>query len=245
MPLKTTQFQDILSRDIILHKMIHYVTQHFQPSDPSKRAQIEDCLTRNQRLGIFDQVTLLMDSETMSSDPDSSRRVRLGRRANFSDFLEIVSAPENAEDHIVFSNSDILMSEDILQVTERLSSHSSVIALTRRELSGELPPILPGRSQDTWIMKGHAISSLLRDTVGISLGIAGCENIFAAQLIANGYNLWNPCLDVVTTHNDPSPNFNYEDCRRYFGFYAFPTPCRVKDVEASLPNYEFAFLSMS
>jgi hypothetical protein len=133
----------------------------------------------------------------------------------------------------------IICGEDI-----RITS-SSVIALTRRELDGEFPPFYQGLSQDTWIMKGHPVDPLLRDTANLALGIAGCENIFTAQLIANGYSVWNPCLDIRTTHNDPSPNYNYRDCKRYYGFYAFPAPCHIRDVESSIPDYQFEFQPMS
>ena len=94
-------------------------------------------------------------------------------------------------------------------------------------------------------MKGHPVDPLLRDTTNLALGVAGCENIFTAQLIANGYNAWNPCLDIRTTHNDPSPNYNYRDCKRYYGFYAVPAPCHIRDVESSIPAYQFEFQPIS
>lgn len=221
--------------------MIIFATQHYKPSNPTKEKQLNECLIHNKGLGIFDEVTLLMEDEDGNSNIDACRKINLGRRCSFSDFLELVSSPEYKDHHVVFANSDLFMSEDILPAVKQLSSPSSVIALTRRELDGEFPPFYQGLSQDTWIMKGHPVDSLLRDTANLALGVAGCENIFAAQLIANGYNVWNPCLDIRTTHNDPSPNYNYRDCKRYYGFYAFPAPCHIRDVESSIPEYQFEF----
>ena len=221
--------------------MILFATQHYKPSNPVKRGQLNACLEHNKELGIFTKITLLIEDLDDDANTDSCLTVHLGRRSSFSDFLELVSSPEYRDHHLVFSNSDIFMSEDILLAAKQLSSPSSVIALTRRELDGEFPPFYQGLSQDTWIMKGHPVDPLLRDTANLALGIAGCENIFTAQLIANGYNVWNPCLDIRTTHNDPSPNYNYRDCKRYYGFYAFPAPCHIGDVESSIPEYQFEF----
>ncbi len=221
--------------------MILFATQHYKPSNSIRIEQLNACLAHNKELGIFDEIILLMEDVDNDANTDSCQTIYLGRRAGFSDFLEIVSSPDWSDHHIVFSNSDVFMSEDILLAAKQLYSPSSVIALTRRELDGEFPPFYQGLSQDTWIMKGHPVNQLLRDTAKLALGIAGCENIFTAQLIANGYNVWNPCLDIRTTHNDPSPNHNYGDCKRYYGFYAFPAPCHIRDVESSIPEYQFEF----
>lgn len=221
--------------------MILFATQRYTPSNPTKMGQLNACLAHNKGLGIFDEITLLVEDMDGDANTDSCQTIHLGRRSSFSDFLGLVSSPEYSDHPIVFSNSDIFMSEDILLAAKQLSSPSSVIALTRRELDGEFPPFYQGLSQDTWIMKGHAVDPLLRDTANLALGIAGCENVFTAQLVANGYNVWNPCLDVRTTHNDPSPNYNYRDCKRYYGFYAFPAPCHIRDVESSIPDYQFEF----
>ncbi len=221
--------------------MILFATQHYKPSNPTKMGQLNECLAHNKELGIFNEITLLMEDQDGDSNTDACRTIHLGRRSSFSDFLELVSAPEYSDHHIVFANSDLFMSKDILIAARRLSSPSSVIALTRRELDGDFPPFYQGLSQDTWIMKGHPVDQLLLDTANLALGIAGCENIFTAQLVANGYNVWNPCLDIQTTHNDSNPNYDYRNCKRYYGFYAFPAPCHIHDVESSIPDYQFEF----
>ncbi|MBD2550451.1 hypothetical protein H6G65_12815 [Microcystis elabens FACHB-917] len=221
--------------------MIHFATQHYRPSNPNRMEQLNACLAHNKGLGIFAQIILLMEASDEDAHTDSCRTIHLGRRSSFSDFLRLVSSPDYFDHHIVFSNSDLFMNEDVLLAADQLSSPSSVIALTRRELDGEFPPFHPGLSQDTWIMKGHSVDPLLLDTTNLALGIAGCENMFTAQLIAHGYNVWNPCLDIRTTHNDPAPDYNYMDCKRYHGFYAFPAPCHIQDVESSIPDYQFEF----
>jgi hypothetical protein len=222
--------------------MLHFVTQHYHPCSPVKAKQLREALEFNLGLDIFDKVTLLLEDNADFSDFPSVSTKLLGRRALFSDFLELITEQADESSHIVFSNSDMMMSADILKAIDRVTMHNSVLALTRRELDGSLPSIdNPSWSQDTWVMKSHKISSMLIETVRHSLGIAGCENLFAAQLVANGYNLWNPSLDVLTIHNDPSPTLTYSRDRRYNGFFAIPHLCHLLDIESTIPGYEFTF----
>ncbi|MCT0207771.1 hypothetical protein KQ305_08670 [Synechococcus sp. CS-1332] len=226
--------------------MIHSITRHYHPCEPAKASQLLDTLHFNLSLGILDSVTLLLEDDADLSVFPEAKTMKIGRRTTFADFLDCVSELAEDDGHAVYANNDIMMSIDIAEAAARLTMNISMIALTRRELDGALPSIEnPSWSQDTWIIKTHRISRMLKETVRHSLGIAGCKNIFAAQLVANGCSLWNPSLDVSTIHNDPSRCLTYSRDRRYNEFFAIPLLCHLIDVESAISDYEFTFCAKS
>jgi hypothetical protein len=224
--------------------MIHWVTQYYNPKEANKERLLQECRDTNLGLSFIEKATFLTEGEL---DPMNDPRVeilQIGRRARYSDFLQVASKNSSSSDIILLSNSDIILTDDILRIAKRITMESTVIALTRRELDGSFPKLANlGWTQDAWMIKAQAISSELLDLTQISLGIAGCENIFAANLVANAFNIWNPSLDITTIHNDPDPSFNYNDCTRYYGFYIHPMPCKCEAVERDDPIYEAKFRS--
>jgi hypothetical protein len=227
--------------------MYHFVTQYYRPGDNSLLSRIEHCLHYNSAFDFIDRITLLVEGNATPPRLPRCSTIRINSRATFADFLEIVSARENADYNIIFANSDILLDPTVVMAGRKISLDNTVAAITRREIDGRFPHL--GNiawSQDTWIMRPHKVSASLIHTSRVWLGTAGCENVFASQLIANGYNIWNPCLDVLTFHNDPSPCTDYSSpSMRYFGYYTHPIPCFSEDIEKTPPLYDSKLCSAS
>lgn len=222
--------------------MMHLVFPYYRPDDSDRCQRINQSLRENLSLGWIEKVTLLSDCDDISIE-DSRIHVRMiGRRARFGDYLDIVSnAAGSSEDCIVLCNSDIILPENLPNVANRIVLPSTAIALTRREMDGEYPRVPhPSLSQDVWMMRPQQLDELLIQSAHFQLGIAGCENLFAALLVSHSFNLWNPCEDIKPVHYDPRPNTDYINCVRYHGIYVYPMPCLLGSVEVDNPIYRIA-----
>lgn len=91
-------------------------------------------------------------------------------------------------------------------------------------------------SQDGWLLRvpeGNALSTLLA-SCGILFGKPGCDYAFNAALCKSGFQLRNPCKDVILRHCHASGIRNYDKTRnsewaRNGLPYKLVAPCRLAD----------------
>lgn len=215
---------------------LHIIAQIYRPTQRDHLDRMIECIERNASLEFVRRITLLDEGSGVNWANDKIHVIPVNRRASYADMLSIASSTTHQfSSHYALLNSDIIISDDILKLLQRVTSTSTVAAITRRELDGELR-LSPQASQDAWILKAHDLPSDLLDACYFRLGIAGCENLFAMSLYAHGYNLWNPCGDCTIVHNDPQPRMSFPEW--VYGAYLWLPACKIEDVENSPPNYE-------
>lgn len=195
-----------------------------------------DCIEHNAALPFVDAVTLLDQDSGVRWQSSKIRAIPTATRASYGDLLATDSSTrKNGATHLAITNSDIYLSHDVERLLQRINKQSTVTAITRREHNGQLYK-QPKYSQDTWIFKTHPISNDVIKACDVELGIAGCEHLFAMALHCHGYSIWNPCLDCIIKHNDPTPHSQYN--KRLYGAYLWLPPCRIDNVENVAPAYE-------
>lgn len=222
----------------------HYATQLYRPEKPEGFARLLAGIEANLQLPGLDRATIFLDCCDPPWSHPAVEWIPLQRRASFSDFLELAMKQEvTGVTHLLFANSDIVFDGEIARLAAVVTDPQWVICLTRRELDGAFPIGLePLQSQDVWLVKCQQFASLLLDQLrAIRLGVAGCEHLFAAAMVAHGFQLWNPCEDVVATHSDPEPVQYAPDGERYWGLYAYVPQGRLADVGRQDGGVFFSF----
>lgn len=232
-----------------MHKRLHYATQLYMPSDSNVYNHLTEGLKHNLQLPYLTEATVFLDNcEPPFEDPRVNWIPRKGR-ASFSDFLKLADTntrpvdKHGATTHLLFSNSDIVFNEGIKELVSVLSEPAWAACLTRREIDGSFPVgIDPLQSQDAWLLRRQPLAeSLIEQMKGVRLGIAGCEHVLAAALVAHGFDLWNPCEDCLAFHTDSAPRTHYPMGDRYWGLYAYVPSCRVQDLGRKYPSIRFAY----
>ena len=214
---------------------LHLVVQLYKPESQDRYQRLCDSILQNAELAFIDRITVVSEMEEAKLNHEKIKFKAFDHPASFGELMRIALCREAKTTHAAIANTDILLTDDIDSLMDRLTKPSSVAAITRRELSGDHYPN-PKCSQDLWLFKAHHPSEAVMQAANAQLGIAGCENLFAMSLYIHGYDIWNPCLSCSITHNDPEPNFSYS--HRLLGSYLNLLPCKQEDIESSEPSYE-------
>lgn len=226
---------------------LHFASQLYRPARTADGPRLLEALERNLRLPFVTAATVFLDGCEPPWQRAGVRFVPLQHRATYADFLTLMqegpAESDLAPTHLLFANSDIVFDEAIGRVAQAVSRPDQAICLTRRERDGSYPAgIEPLQTQDAWLLAWQPPEPLLLDQLrGIRLGVAGCEHLYAAALVAQGFSLWNPCEDCLATHTDPEPVAYAPDCPRYWGLYAYVPPCRIEAVGEGDPDVFFCF----
>jgi len=138
---------------------------------------------------------------------------------SFSPKIEIVKCENRPKfkDLILFANTLSTLSK-ALHVKEK-----EVYCLTRWNQidAGQIEFFLNFKSQDSWIFKG-----ILPDNIGAYfMGVPGCDNRLAAELVVNGFKISNPSLSVHSIHLHATEKRTYHKVLdRVSGEYAYCLP---------------------
>jgi hypothetical protein len=232
-----------------MNRGIHYVTQLYRPIDTPSYMRLVEGLKRNLLMPGLVAATIFLDGCTPPFRNQLVKWVPSRSRASFADFLRIgdTSASSlqdvNTGSHILFANTDIVFDSSINKLMMALSDPSWAACLTRHELDGSFPQgIEPLQSQDAWMLMRQPISKrMINQMEAVELGVAGCEHLLAAALVAYGFDLWNPCEDCFASHTDPKPQAYGEGGDRYWGLYAYVPSCRIEDIGRSSPGIIFSY----
>jgi hypothetical protein len=173
---------------------INLFISYFQCGDKERQKELDFCFKHNQESGYFSSI------------------INFDNRPTYNDFFK---ATEDYPDDInVFANCDIYFNETIKLVSGM--GNKDAYALTRWELEdGELVTFSekhvynneakPRHSQDVWVFNGAAT----RINGGFHIGVAGCDNRIAYEIMRAGYRLTNPSNNIQCIHKHESDERNY------------------------------------
>lgn len=228
---------------------IHYVTQLYRPKDASSYMRLVEGLKSNLLIPELVAATVFLDGCAPPFDNRLVKWVPSRGRASFADFLRIANTcgsgleGDNAGSHLLFANTDIVFNASIERLMLALTEPSWAACITRHELDGSFPEgIEPLQSQDAWMLMRQPLSKrLINQMEAVQLGVAGCEHLLAAALVAYGFELWNPCEDCFALHTDPDPQVYGVGGDRYWGLYAYVPSCKIDDIGQNDPQIIFSY----
>lgn len=197
--------------DIIL------ITSYYHSSSKERQLEIDDCLRRNSKNPLIKSIHLLNDkiydlsfiygSEKITQvvvDDDNKKRLS---------FLYAISyANLNFPGKIcMLANSDIYYDETLSKLdtipTERWPNTFLAISRYNDHDDGKIQNGAAG-SQDTWIFQSPTSFGPEKDC-NFNFGIPACDHHIAYIFYKNGYQVINPCHDIITHHIHKSTERNY------------------------------------
>lgn len=172
------------------------------------------CLNNNLNNPYITKVVLFCEHECKKEHPKLVK-VFTGKRALYNEMLAY------AKGIVIIANTDIYFDDTIQLVQSIKEKHC--YALSRYDVVGkELVPFHSKDSQDAWIFNNPNLK------VGdYGMGMPGCDNRIAREILENGYKITNPCLTVRAIHVHASGYRTYTNKDTVKGTYHFVTPCKL------------------
>lgn len=215
--------------------MVNIFCQYWQSANEAVKEAINKNLSL-EGVKVFMFVEQKANLDWLYLDRPNLTILHLDSRATYGDFLTKISDMCNKK-ICIFINSDIIVPQSTIDKLPDIKE-TVAFAISRRELDGSLPSssegTKPDNCQDVWVLKSHTINEELLKVCGnIQVGRPGCDNRFAAELVIDGYSVYNPCNNLVFIHNSKEAPMSYPESdnpERYNGLYAYLSPCSTYDV---------------
>jgi hypothetical protein len=200
---------------------LHLFVQVWKHSDPARLEELQVALLKNAENPLVHHIHVSLDGENahevLTKIPlelyNKIVIVPIMARLTFKDALNYMSSLP-ADDFVALINTDIYFDNTIRELWN-VSMKNTCFALLRYESSvafalrqeGAVKPQIYGPrsdSQDAWIF---AVSELLEhkeseswDDFDFCLGMPGCDNTFAGELLRRKWNSVNPALSIYALH---------------------------------------------
>lgn len=187
---------------------IALIQQYYRNADPNRQAELDICLRRNLENVLIDEVHLLTEeSLDLRAFPGhrKTRQIVIAERLTFARAFGYANENDpHGRSTWLLANADIWF-DDSLAALENVALDGVAFALTRHDVhaDGSLALVVPEfahGSQDAWVFKTPVPVERMFTT--FALGIPGCDNRIAHELIVAGYKLLNPSLTIVARHLD-------------------------------------------
>ena len=190
------------------------ITPYYVSPNEERNAELKRCLFNNLSNVRIDKIILLCDT-TDAPVHDKILPIFSTERPTYADAFGVLDKyllenprldPNNTIS--IVCNSDIYFSFDDTIILQSYLSGNNFLALSRWDVLGN-ETLLHKHwdSQDSWIFKGK----ILPGNYDFKIGIPGCDNRIAYELIKAGYNVINPCYKIKSYHLHNSGYRNYDD----------------------------------
>lgn len=133
-----------------------------------------------------------------------------GHQPTYKEIMEYVKSTFDANELICLMNSDIYFnSENDHFLIKKHLQKNQLFALTRHEITDEghkihnletCPFTEGGGSCDTYIFYTPLKENLDLSKMDFVQNLFGAEAVFMKFWVDAGYELWNPCYDIITLH---------------------------------------------
>ncbi len=208
--------------------MIHLIISLYFEKNNRRWDELLFCLNKNISNIWIEKIHVLAESNLDVQKIPISQKINLVeiyKRPFISDFFEYANNLD-VNDFKIISNSDIFFEDSINKVYSEWSNNN-IYCLTRWDFinQNEFRFYENFKSQDVWIFK-----NLIPENIGLYyLGIPGCDNRLAKELIDCNFNVSNPSLSIKSIHVHLTEVRNYRiNIDKVEGEYAYPIPTYFK-----------------
>lgn len=215
------------------------VFQWFDCKDEARRKEFVECINHNLSLD-FDQFIILNDSTPPMFLGDKIQNIQTNSRMTFLDWVTILNDPSNFGSAICLTNTDIKLDPSMPSKCSAIGQNQ-LVALSRYEKNGELAAS-PWATQDTWIAISQPIHKSIVYQSGIPLGVPGCENRIAELFFNVGFEVINPCLDILNMHIQQIDSI-HELKNKVGGIYLVIPPSNIQQPGTYPPPMPMYFVS--
>jgi len=206
-----------------------FVSFYTDSTDKYHNVEIRDCLTRNANASYFDEVHVICEdteAETFvrANYPETVKIHRVLARPTYKVMMNFTETDARDGDINILANSDIIFTASILML-RYIEMANTAICLQRWEHENDRVSIhIKNTDQDVWCWKNQ-IEDI--DSFDFHMGVPGCDNRLAYELKSMGYNIVNPCIDIVAVHShkNRSRGGASDQATTVLPPYEYPTTC--------------------
>lgn len=220
---------------------INLIIQYYKCSKEARQEEIDICLINNLNNEFISIVHLLTEElYDLSQFPhqEKIKQTVIGERLTFESAFQY--ANRHDENQIwVLSNADIYFDESLGCLNDA-KLDDTAFALTRHDVQEDgtfklVAPAFAHGSQDAWAFKTPiALDNLYAK---FYLGIPGCDNRIAHELISAGYKVINPSNKIIIYHLDLARGSNIFE--RNFEYARLMTEENIERGLAVAPPYQY------
>lgn len=188
--------------------MIHLLINYYKTPNELRQKELDFCFMNNILNQFVNKIHCFItedDYTALEMKHEKITFITISDRPTYYDYFKYSHDAIAENEIIVIGNSDIYFDSSLRLLHSELGNND-VFAITRWGSDGNVIDgtniILYGNancSQDVWIYR-NAIKNLESMTSDFGFGINGCDNRIAYELHNNGYNVLNPCLDIIVYH---------------------------------------------
>jgi hypothetical protein len=202
------------------------ITTYYIDKNPKRQLELDFVLDKNIQNKLISEIFLLCEQLPQKELPNKVSIINAAKRLKFHELIVFANQIKTDEFKIL-CNTDIFFDET-LSLLETTTNNNFVYCLTRWDYKeSENPEFYENfKSQDSWIFKGN-----LPKNIGYYfMGLPGCDNRFAKELLDSGCEIQNPSLTIKSVHVHGSNLRNYHKSKdRVLGEYAYPLPTELKN----------------
>ncbi len=189
--------------------MITLYQSYFSVQNETRRSELDRALKLNIDNPVIDRIVLLT---VPGSNPPANRceivtlPTNFNGRYSFGHFFRLITKECQNDDISIIANSDISFDSSLELI--RTLKHDQAFAITRHEDRGGTFQLYVGPdSQDAWCFRGP-VRKMNDD---FRIGLRGSDNRLAYEMVACGYDVINPCKELIITHHHVSHDRDYWD----------------------------------
>jgi hypothetical protein len=187
---------------------ITLIQQYYRTAVAGRQEELSACLRHNLENSLIDEVHLLSEEPldlTAFPHCHKIRQTVIAERLTFARAFDYANAADPYGRNIwLLANADIWFDGSLSALSD-VAWDGLAFALTRHDVrpDGSIELVVPEfahGSQDAWVFKTPV--PVERMFTAFALGIPGCDNRIAHELIAAGYKVLNPSRTIVARHFD-------------------------------------------
>jgi hypothetical protein len=212
-----SKFVSYIESNYICHEQVirkfNLVISLYDEKNIERQEEYLTCLGLNRKNSFIDKIIVFY--EGIKNDLFFKLKMMcdniiiVANRFSYDDLFNYCN--DNMGDYI-FCNSDIILTNTFMKLQD-IDLTNKIISLTRWEIINEeeiqvklLNKFIYEESQDTMVFK-----SPIYVNCDVCPGILGCENMINGEFKKNEYDLFNPCIDLITIHLHNTMVRNYEN----------------------------------
>lgn len=193
--------------------MRQLLTTYYEETNPVRKQELDYCIKNNAASGLFDAIYIFTDSQVplpvLLPKSIQPLQFNINRRTTYNDMFSLARQSFSDSNKLtVIANTDIFFDETLL-LASAVDMSNTCFALSRWDIQEDNDPPIHHDfwdSQDVWIFQGK-----IRDiNADFGIGVRGCDNRLAHELVQAGYNVYNPSKSIKAYHYHMSNYRTYE-----------------------------------
>lgn len=227
---------------------VNFITNYFIDANSERQKELDFCIITNACNRLIDSISIIVTEAQFPFLKEVIKENKLDEnkfsifihedRPTYNDHFKITAVFTDSIN--VIANLDIILTPDnaIELKVFYCNKNNKILALSRWDINKEKEiesavHLNNYWSQDTWVCYGKM---KLLPEANFCLGKPGCDNKIAWVLEKNGYEVYNPSIDIKTFHYHITNvrNYKWDNSDTIPGPYLLLTPTKLNNLQRGI-----------